>query len=166
MQGKEFNTGFSTEVQWLGLSTVLKTVSFQQYNDQRHVKYVKINQSRQLALDGVVDTDMDYTSNDTGLSYTYYLLFSFVFFLLLFTTLRCKNLIVYLEWRRQSDFEVSIQVTTHPNSLGRLGTRLPNSYILRWNFSRLIHDPNRMCTIDRDSNWKWICLSFIHNCVT
>ena len=49
--------------------------------------YVKINQSRQLALDGVVDTDVDYTSNDAGSSPTYYLLFSSVFFLLLFTTL-------------------------------------------------------------------------------
>ena len=51
------------------------------------VKYVKINRSRQLALDGVVDTDMDYTSNDAGSSPTYYLLFSSVFSLLLFTTL-------------------------------------------------------------------------------
>ena len=37
--------------------------------------YVKINWSRQLALDGVVDVDMDYTSNDTGSSPTYYLPF-------------------------------------------------------------------------------------------
>ena len=37
--------------------------------------YVKINQSQQLALDGVVYVDMDYTSNDTGSSPTYYLLF-------------------------------------------------------------------------------------------
>jgi len=55
--------------------------------DQRHVKYVKINQSRQLTLDGVVDSGMDHTSNDAGASPTYYLLFSTVFFLLLFTTL-------------------------------------------------------------------------------
>ena len=50
--------------------------------------YVKINRSWQLALDGVVDVDMDYTSNDTGSSPTYYLLFSSVFFLLLFNALR------------------------------------------------------------------------------
>ena len=50
--------------------------------------YVKINWSWQLALDGVVDVDMDYTSNDTGSSPTYYLLFSSVFFLLLFNALR------------------------------------------------------------------------------
>ena len=59
--------------------------------------YVKINRCRQLALDGVVDTDMDYTSNDTGLSSTYYLLFSSVFFLLLFTTLSYKTPIMYFE---------------------------------------------------------------------
>ena len=51
--------------------------------DQRHVKYVKINQSRQLALDGVVDTDMDYTSNDSGSSATHYLLFSFFSYFIL-----------------------------------------------------------------------------------
>ena len=41
--------------------------------------YVKINRSRQLALDGVVDTDMDYTSNDAGSSPIYYLLVFFCF---------------------------------------------------------------------------------------
>ena len=50
---------------------------------------------RQLALDGVVD--MDYTSNDAGPSPTYYLLFSSVFFLLLFTTLSYKTAIMYFE---------------------------------------------------------------------
>ena len=45
--------------------------------------YVKINRSWQLALDGVVDVDMDYTSNDTGSSPTYYLLFSFFSYLML-----------------------------------------------------------------------------------
>ena len=59
--------------------------------------YVKINRCRQLALDGVVDTDMDYTSNDAGSSPTYYLLFSSVFFLLLFTTLSYKTPIMYFE---------------------------------------------------------------------
>ena len=112
MRGKELNTGFSTEVQWLGLSTVLKTVSFQLCTDQRHVKYVKINRSRQLALDGVVDTHMDVISNDTGASPTYYLLFSSLFFLLLFTTLSHKTPIMYFEWRWQYDFGVSNLVTT------------------------------------------------------
>ena len=70
MQGKELNKRFSTEVQWLGLSTVIKTVNFQ-CNDQRHVEYVKINRYRQLALDGVVDTHMDFTSSDAGSSPTY-----------------------------------------------------------------------------------------------
>ena len=51
MQGKDLNKRFSTEVQWLGLSTVIKTVSFQ-CNDQRHEEYVKINRYRKLALDG------------------------------------------------------------------------------------------------------------------
>ena len=95
--GKELDTGFSTKVQWLGLSAVLKTVSFQYCNDQRHVKYVKINWSRQLALDGVVDTDVDYISNYTGSSPTNYLLFSSVFFLFLFTTLSYKTPIMYVE---------------------------------------------------------------------
>ena len=112
MRGKELNTGFSTEVQWLGLTTVLKTVSFQLRKDQRHVKYVKINRSRQLALDGVVDTHMDVISNDTGASPTYYLLFSSLFFLLLFPTLSHKTPIMYFEWRWQSDFGVSSLVTT------------------------------------------------------
>ena len=53
--------------------------------------------SRQLALDGVVDTDMYYTSNDAGSSPTYYLLFSSVFFLLLFTTLSYKTPIMHFE---------------------------------------------------------------------
>ena len=70
MQGKELNKRFSTEVQWLGLSTVIKTVSFQ-CKDQRHVEYVKINRYRQLALDGVVDTHMDFTSSDAGSRPTY-----------------------------------------------------------------------------------------------
>ena len=43
------------------------------------VKYIQINRSRQLALDVVVDTDVDYTSNDAFSSLTYYLLFSSVF---------------------------------------------------------------------------------------
>ena len=70
MQGKDLNKRFSTEVQWLGLSTVIKTVNFQ-CNDQRHVEYVKINRYRKLALDGVVDTHMDFTSSDAGSSPTY-----------------------------------------------------------------------------------------------
>ena len=57
--------------------------------------YVKINQCRQLALDGVVDTDVDYTSNDAGSDPPYYLLFSSVFVLLLSTTL--KTPIKYIE---------------------------------------------------------------------
>ena len=44
-------------------------VSFQ-WNDQRHVEYVKINRYRQLALDGVVDTHMDFISSDAGSSPT------------------------------------------------------------------------------------------------
>ena len=71
-----------------------------------------MNRSRQLALDGVVDTDMYCTSNEAGSSPTYYLLFSSVFFLLLFTTLRNKIPIMYFKWRWQSDFGVSILVTT------------------------------------------------------
>ena len=59
--------------------------------------YVKINRCRQLALDGVVDTDVDYTSNDAGSSPIYYLLFSSVFFLLLFTTSSYKSPIIYFE---------------------------------------------------------------------
>ena len=62
-----------------------------------NVKYVKINWSRQLAYDGVVDTVMDYTSNDAGSCPAYYLLFSSVFFLLLFTTLSYKTAIMYFE---------------------------------------------------------------------
>ena len=76
--------------------------------------YIKINRSRQLALDGVVDVDMDYTSNDTGSSPTYYLLFSSVFFLLLFNALSHNTPVMYFEWRWQSDFGVSILVTTLP----------------------------------------------------
>ena len=70
MQGKDLNKRFSTEVQWLGLSTDIKTVNFQ-CNDQRHVEYVKINRYRRLALDGVVDTHMDFMSSDAGSSPTY-----------------------------------------------------------------------------------------------
>ena len=40
---------------------------------------------------------MDYTSNDAGSSRTYYLLFSSVFFLLLFTILSYKTAIMYFE---------------------------------------------------------------------
>ena len=98
---KRVESVFSTKVHWLGLSSVLKQVSLQYCNDQRHVKYVKINRSRQLALDGVVDTHMDFISNDAGLSATYYLLFSSVFFLLLFTIWSCKTPIMYFEWRWQ-----------------------------------------------------------------
>ena len=53
------NTGFTTEGQCLGSSTVLKTVSLQYCNDQRHVKYVQIKWSRQFTLDIVVDTSND-----------------------------------------------------------------------------------------------------------
>ena len=48
----------------------MKTVSFQ-CNDQRHEEYVKINRCRKLALDGVVDTHMDFMSSDAGSSPTY-----------------------------------------------------------------------------------------------
>ena len=73
---------FSTKVQWLGLSTVLKQVNLQYGNDQRPAKYVKINRSRQLTLDGVVDMNVDY-KNDACLSPTSdFLLFSSVFYLL------------------------------------------------------------------------------------
>ena len=60
-----------------------KTVtSFQKCNDQCHVEYyVKINECRHLAVDGLEDTDVDYTSNnDAGSSPTYYQLFSSVFY--------------------------------------------------------------------------------------
>ena len=58
---KRVESVFSTKVQsGLGLSTVLKQVTLQYCNDQRPVKYVKIKRSRQLALDGVVDMDVDY----------------------------------------------------------------------------------------------------------
>ena len=63
------------------------------------MKYVKINRSRQLSLDVVVDTDIYYTSNDAGSSPTYYLLFSSVFFLLLFTTLSYKTPVMNFERR-------------------------------------------------------------------
>ena len=53
----------------------------------------KINYCQQLGLDCVVDTDVDYTSNDAGSSPTYYLLFSSVFFLLLFTSSSYKTAI-------------------------------------------------------------------------
>ena len=101
MQGKGLNTAFSTEVQWLGLSTLLKTVSFQWCFDQCHIKYVKINCCRQLGLDGVVDTDVEYT-----LGFKCYILPT-VFVLLLFTSLSYENLTKYFEWRWQSDFGVS-----------------------------------------------------------
>ena len=52
-------------------------------NEQCHAKYFKINRCRQLALDDVADTNVDFTSNDVGSSLTYY---PSVFFLLLFTT--------------------------------------------------------------------------------
>ena len=46
------------------------------------LRYVKINRCRQLALDGLEDTDVDYTSNvgDSSPTYTTYcfLAFSFV----------------------------------------------------------------------------------------
>ena len=35
------------------------------------LRYVKINRCRQLALDGLEDTDVDYTSNVAGSSPTY-----------------------------------------------------------------------------------------------
>ena len=56
-------------------------VSFQ-CNDQCHVEYVKINRSRQLALDGLVNTHMDFISNDAGF-FGSFLLFSFISYLLL-----------------------------------------------------------------------------------
>ena len=59
------------------------------------LKYVKINWSRQLALDGVMDTDVDYTSNDAGSSPASCLLFFSVFFLLLFTALSFRRIFVY-----------------------------------------------------------------------
>ena len=105
MQGKGLNTAFSTEVQWLRISTVLKMVSFQLCFDQCHVKYVKIKRCLQLGLDGVVDTDVEYT-----LGFKSYILRT-VFFLLLFTSLSYKNPTKYFEWRWQSDFGVSFPVT-------------------------------------------------------
>ena len=63
------------------------------------MKYVKVNRSRQLALDGVVNTDVDYISNYTGSSPTNYLLLSSVFFLFLFTTSSYKTPIMYVERR-------------------------------------------------------------------
>ena len=56
-----------------------------------------INRCRQLALYGVVNTDVDYTFNDAGSSPTYFKLFSSVFFLLLFTTLSYNTVIMYFE---------------------------------------------------------------------
>ena len=106
MQGKGLNTAFSTEVQWLGVSTVLKMVSFQWRFDQCHVKYVKINRCLQLGVDGVVDTDVECTLGSKS-----YILRT-VFFLLLFTSLSYKNPTKYFEWRWQSDFGVSFLVTT------------------------------------------------------
>ena len=106
MQGKGLNTAFSTEVQWLRISTVLKMVSFQWCFDQCRVKYVKIKRCLQLGLDGVVDTDVEYT-----LGFKSYILRT-VFFLLLFTSLSYKNPTKYFEWRWQSDFGVSFLVKT------------------------------------------------------
>ena len=63
---------------------------------------------------------MNFTSKDAGSSPTYYLLFSSVFFLLLFTTLSYKTPIMYFEGRWKSDFKVSILVTTVLNSTGSL----------------------------------------------
>ena len=59
-----------------------------------------------------MDTDVNYISNYTGSSPTNYLQFSSVFFLFLFTTLSYKTPIMYVERRWQSDFGVSILVTT------------------------------------------------------
>ena len=57
-----------------------------------------INRCRQLALYGVVNADVDYTFSDAGLSPTNFQLFSSVFFLLLFTTLRYNTRkIMYFE---------------------------------------------------------------------
>jgi len=50
--------------------------------------------------------------NWDGLSPTYCSMFSSIFFLLLFTTLSYKTPIMYFEWRWQSDFGVSVLVTT------------------------------------------------------
>ena len=105
MQGKGLNTAFSTEVKWLGVSSVLKMVSFQWRFDQCHVKYVKINRCLQLGVDGVVDTDVECTLGSKS-----YILRT-VFFLLLFTSLSYKNPTKYFEWRWQSDFGVSFLVT-------------------------------------------------------
>ena len=61
---------------------MLKTLSFQLCNYKCQLKYVKVNQCRQSALDVVVETDVDYKSND---AYTTYQLLSSVFFPPLFT---------------------------------------------------------------------------------
>ena len=61
------------------------------------MKYVKINRSRQLALDGIVDTDKDSTSNDAVSSRPYHLLFPSAIFLLLVNTSSYKTPIMYFE---------------------------------------------------------------------
>ena len=83
-----------------------------------------MNRSRQLALDGAVDTNVDSTSNDAGSSPAYYPMFSSVFFLLLFTTLSYKTPIAFFEWRWQSDFGVSILVTTVTDALASTPERV------------------------------------------
>ena len=68
-----------------------------------------INLCRQLALDGVVDTDVDFKSDGAVSSPTYYLLFSLFSYL---KTLSYKTPIMYFEWMWPSDFGVSVLVTT------------------------------------------------------
>ena len=94
---------------------------------QCHVEYVKINQCCQLALDGVVDTDVDYTSNDAGSSPTYYLLFSFF-------SLSYKTPIKYIEWRWQSDSGVSTLVTT-VSKLANWRGRVTAVHFILFNFA-------------------------------
>ena len=76
---------------------------------------MQVFRCRQLALDDVVDTDVDYTSNDGGSSPTYFLLSYLLFFFFLSSLIyffKYKTSIMYFEWRRQSDLGVSILVTT------------------------------------------------------
>ena len=68
-----------------------------------------INLCRQLALDGVVDTDVDFKSDGAVSSPTYYLLFSLFSYL---KTLSYKTPIMYFEGMWPSDFGVSVLVTT------------------------------------------------------
>ena len=58
----------STDLQWLGLSTEPKTVSFQKlWWDTAWVHaYFKNYWIWQLVLDGVVDMGVDYKANDLG----------------------------------------------------------------------------------------------------